>query len=173
MGAGDILFAKQSQEDTILQVASVTDGNSLVLVAAPAADFTSVNWSWKDQQCGTAATSGWIDVSAMDGKTFVIQYEQGDGDISVRFECKDAYLGAQPNIIYPGEGSDCGVGGTLTSAQCVYTAANVGITNRIKLVAWEPYQMCRVGVKLTGADASDVGANLEQITLGLYNSLRR
>lgn len=174
LGAGDIFLAVQSEGLTILQVASVTDGNSLTLVAAPASDFAAVPWRWLDQQCGTGATNGWIDVSNMEGKTFTIQYEQGDGNIDVRWECKKSYLGAQPMVVYPSQATDpCGTNGTLTSGYCRYTAANVGIANRISLVEWAPYKECRVGVKLTAADSSDATTDLEQITIGLENTLRR
>lgn len=174
LGAGDIFYAVQSQGLTILQIASVTDGDSLVLVTAPGSDFTGVAWSWRDLVCGTTDADGWIDVANMDGKTITIQYEQGDGNIDVRWECRKSYLGAKPLVVFPSQTTDtCGTNGTLTAGHCRYTAANVGIANRISLVVWEPYKDCRVGVKLTGADASDVGANLEQITIGLEEVFRR
>lgn len=174
VGAGDILLVVQSDAITRLVVASVTDGNSLTVAAAPASDFTAATWRWLNTTCGTGDTNGWIDVSNMSGKTFTLQYEQGDGNIDVRWECRKSFVGALPMVVYPSQATDaCGTNGTLTSGHCRYTAANVGIANRISLVAWEPYKDCRVGVKLTAADSSDAGTNLEKITIGLENQIQR
>jgi hypothetical protein len=124
-------------------------------------------WRYLKSACGTAATSGWVGVEGFSRVSMTVQYEQGDLTALVaRWECRPRALGAQPVIVYPGETSDCGLGGTLAVDRCSFATA--GITSRLTLVVdGNTFAACRVGVAFSGVDASDAGANLEQVTVAI------
>lgn len=162
--------------DIIIVARSTTNIDIVVVTAkASAASITvdtAVNWSagyawrWLDFQVGAAATDGWISVSGWSSYGITVQYDQGDLDaLAVRWECKGSYPGAQPVVVYPGPSSDCG-GGTLGTGECEF--ATPGITSRISIVDDAPiYSQCRVAIRYKTADASDAGANIEQVTIGI------
>lgn len=115
--------------------------------------------------CGTAVTSGWVNVAGASAAAMTVQYEQGDlaTGLRARFECLSGAIGALPAIIYPGETSDCGLGGTLATDKCNFATA--GELARLTVaVDGAIFDRCRVGLEREGADASDAGAALEQVT---------
>ncbi len=139
--------------------ASITVSTALTLTGTLGHPFT-----WMKQTCGTAITNGWVTVSSMSTVALTVQYDQGDLDgLRVRWECRPAGIGAQPVIVYPGESSDCGLGGTLSTDRCNFATA--GVTARLTvLVEGNPFNQCRIGLAYAAADASDAAANLEQVT---------
>jgi hypothetical protein len=94
-----------------------------------------------------------------------MQYDQGDLTALVaRWECKGASSFANPVILYPGESSDCGIGGTLATDRCSF--ATPGITARLVVSDdSQSFTYCRVGLAFTGADASDVTVTREKVTV--------
>jgi hypothetical protein len=109
--------------------ASITvSGAGLTLTGAAGHQFT-----WFKQTCGTSITSGWATISSYALVSMTVQYDQGDLDaLLVRWECRPAGIGAQPVIVYPGETSDCGLGGTLATDRCSFATA--GVTSRLTVL---------------------------------------
>jgi len=139
--------------------ASITVSSAVDLDGAAGHAFT-----WMKQTCGTAITNGWVTVSGMSTVAMTVQFDQGDIDgLRVRWECKASGIGAQPVIVYPGETSDCGLGGTLSTDRCNFTPA--GVTSRLTvLVENNPFAQCRVGLAYASTDALDTTTDLEQVT---------
>jgi hypothetical protein len=143
--------------------ASITvSGSGLTLTGTLGHPF-----NWLKQTCGTAITDGWATVSGHKTVLMTSQYEQGDLDgLRVRWECKASGVGAQPVIVYPGESSDCGIGGTLSTDRCNFATA--GVTARLSVLVEEnPFAYCRVGLAYAATDTSDATTNLEQVTVTL------
>jgi hypothetical protein len=142
--------------------ASITVSSSVTLELAAGHPFT-----WLKQTCGTAASDGWIYVGNASQVAMTVQYEQGDlGGLRVRWECKPNAIGAAPVIVYPGESSDCGIGGTLSTDRCNFATA--GETARLTVVVDpNPFAYCRVGLAYVTSDTSDAAANLEKVTASL------
>lgn len=168
VNVGDVIIVRR--------VTSTPPQDDIVVVTAKASDAsitvdTAVDWSagflwrWYKLAAGTASTDGWINVEGAESVAMTVQYEQGDLDaLRVRWECRTANIGAQPVIVYPGESSDCGLGGTLSVDRCSFAAA--GINSRLTvMVQPNPFTQCRVGLAFATTDTSDAGANLEQVTV--------
>jgi len=162
----------------VIQVSTSTNARDtrVVIAKATAASITvdsvvdwsaGYSWRWWDTQKGTTSADGWIDVGGADSIIMTMQYDQGDLDaLTVRWECKSASLGSNPVIAYPGEASDCGIGGTLSTDRCSFATA--GVTARLSvMIESNPFSACRVGLAYAAADASDAGANLEKVTVTL------
>lgn len=183
---GDNPFTEVAVGDVLLvhRPDGTSPGDDLVVVTARASAAsitvdTSVDWQngtagrtweWYRTVCGTTANDGWINVS-QGAAALTLQYDQGDLTALVaRFECKTAALGAQPVIVYPGKSSDCGLGGTLSTDRCSFATA--GITSRLSvIIAPTVFSQCRIGLAWTGADTSDAGANIEQVTASLTTEI--
>jgi len=173
---GGAPFTSISVGDTILVTDSAGAAQQLVVVARASAASITVNttvtleataghnFTWMKQTCGTAITNGWIRVSDARAVSMTVQYEQGDlGSLRVRWECKGLGIGAQPVVVYPGEASDCGIGGTLSTDRCDFTTA--GVTARLTVSVFpNPFAYCRVGLAYAASDAAENATNLEQIT---------
>lgn len=164
IAVGDVIVVQRS-----------TNARDIVVVTAKASDAsitvdTSVDWSvgvsWRyiKLQTGTTANDGWISVTGAQAAALTVQYDQGDLDaLRVRFECLPLGLGGAPVIVYPGEASDCGLGGTLVTDRCAFATA--GVTARLTVVV-QPlvFSACRIGLAFATTDTSDAGANVEQVT---------
>lgn len=155
-----------SQTVTIIAKASgasiTVSGAGLTLTSTGGHQFT-----WLKQACGTTTSSGWATVSGFGLVSMTVQYDQGDLDgLRVRWECRPGGVGAQPVIVYPGETSDCGLGGTLSTDRCNFATA--GVTSRLTvLVEGNPFSQCRVGLAFAATDTSDAGAAIEQVTVAI------
>lgn len=175
LGVGDVIAVRRETATDVVYITAKASADSVTV-------DTAVDWgnsgsgrqfTWLDLRCGTAITDGWIDVAGTQDKKFSIEYNAGDSTVDVRLECMDASIGASPVVAYPGEADTCGSGGTLASGYCQFAAGGVGITNRLSIVSYEPWSKCRLGIKINGADASDAGANLEQISAYVTISINR
>lgn len=162
---GDVMtFALTSTSGAVVRYVTAKASGSSITVDT-AVTLSAVRFSFREVACGTAATSGWMDVSNYSTKAITFQLDQvnATGGIKMRYECRTAGAEAQPIRVYPGETSDCG-GGTLTSNFCVFTTA--GIDSRLTLVLDEPWKDCRVAMAIvTADDGGDTGANAEQISI--------
>lgn len=121
------------------------------------------NFYWLKNNCGTAATSGWISVAG--AAQFVIDFQIDQvnvtGGIDMRIECRGNYIGAQPVQVFP----------SCTSGACA-TVQNysgiAGITSHTSIVTTASFGECRVGILIhTSDDGGDTGANAEQLNIGL------
>lgn len=171
LGVGDVLFVQRSADLTtdIRWITAKASGDSVTVNAA-------VNWEqtggfafrWLDFSSGTADTDGWLDYSSCGTGMLTWQLDQMNAtSVDVRVEAKVDSLDTKPVVIYPGESSDCGAGGTLASGYCQFGTA--GITARFFLVMGqgEHYDAVRVGMKINTDDGGDTGANAEMITITL------
>ena len=170
-------FANVAVGDVIEAV--TTDGvrNLRVVIAKASADSITVNSAWnlgtsipfgyRATVCGTAATSGWIDVSNYTNRSIVFSLVQvvATGGIDVRVECMDPGIGSQPVQVFP----------TCTTGSCAtvqnYTTA--GLASSTKIVIPEPTAFCRVGILIhTADDGDDLTTNTEQITITFAGYVR-
>jgi len=165
VGVGDVIQVSTSTTTRFTRVV-VAKASDASITVDTAVDLTAgYSWRWWDTQVGTTINDGWIDVGQMSTVAMTVQYEQGDLDgLRVRWECKTASLGANPVIVYPGESSDCGIGGTLVVDRCNFATA--GVTARLTVAVTDnPFAACRVGLAFAATDTSEAGANLEQVTV--------
>lgn len=165
VAVGDVLAVLRTATNTTdyAVVTVKTDDNNITVDAS--VDWTGgVSWRYWKTRCGTTASDGWIDVGGYSNVLLTVQYEQGDLDgLRVRWECRANGIGAGPVIVYPGESSDCGLGGTLSVDRCNFAAA--GLTARLAAqITGNTFGACRIGLAFAATDTSDAGANLEQVT---------
>lgn len=159
---GDAIYVALPNGTTYtLNVVTNADADTITVDTAVNLDIDGgYVWSWKDLTCGTAATNGWISVADAASVIMTIQFDQGDLDtLDVAWECKGGGMGAGPIRVYPGPSSDCG-DGTLSTDVCQYTEGQA-MAAQIEV---NDFSACRIGMKYGSSDASDAGANLEQIT---------
>lgn len=176
VAVGDVLIVPVAGVPTFRNVIAKASAASITVdVAINLSAAGGYTWTFRKAICGTAVTDGWIDVKGANYVLLTSQFEQGDiTSLRVRFECKTDGLGAEPVIVYPGESSDCGIGGTLSTDRCDFANASKGINSRLSVVLSPAgYSMCRIGFAYDTADASDAGSNLERvigtITLGSFH----
>lgn len=174
LAAGDVL---------IINVPTATDADATaerVIVTWTSADSVDVDsavtltgaaghlFGYYKTRCGTASTDGWINTPPS-ASSFAITmlFEQGDiTSLVARWECR-----ASPTsnivILYPGESSDCGLGGTLSVDRCNWLAAQAGLaTGSLTVVDEAPsFGQCRVGLAWVGADPGDAAAAREKVSL--------
>lgn len=163
IGVGDVITVSRSTTavDIVVVTAKASDAS---ITVDPAVDWSAgYSWRWWDTQSGTTDNDGWIGVTGGSSVGMTVQYEQGDLDaLKVRFECKGDYIGAKPVVLYPGESSDCGPGGTLNAGFCEF--ATPGVTARFSITDTAPvYSSCRIALAFKTTDTSDAGANLERV----------
>lgn len=164
VAVGDVLSIPFSDGTTALRTV-LTRASAAQITVDSAIDLSATggfNFGYYDLACGTTDNDGWIDVSGYGDKALTVSIEQeNSASIDVVFECKDGAIGAKPTIIYPDEGADCGTAGTLGTNVCNFTGS--GRTTRLKVVSYEPWNACRIGVLVNTDDGGDTGANEEQI----------
>jgi hypothetical protein len=167
VGVGDVIQVSTSTNARFTRVVVAKASDASITVDSAVDLSAGYAWRWWDSQIGTTINDGWIDVSSYSSAAMTVQYEQGDLDaLTVRWECRTASLGAQPVIVYPGESSDCGIGGTLVTDRCSFATA--GVTARLAVeVLDNPFAACRVGLAFAATDTSDAGAALEQVIVTL------
>lgn len=171
VAVGDILVIQTTNPPGAVQTlravtakasgASITVDTAIDLSAAGGFQF-----GFYKHRCGTTSADGWVAIpTAARLISLTVQYDQGDLDaLAVRWECKASGAGAEPVIIYPGESSDCGIGGTLATDRCTF--ATPGITARLSVVDTAPaYGSCRVGLARVTTDTLDTTTNLEKVTV--------
>lgn len=175
--AGDVLevdptpLANSTQHD-IAYIITRTDSANVVV--NPAVDWSAgYPFSYWTQDCGTAITDGWIDVSGFERAKITVLIKQMDATAVLwRVECKDAGPESAPNVVYPGQSSDCGPSGTLSSGFCSFTSATDFAGNQAVDVP-EIEKDCRVGMKIDTDDGADTTTHAEQITILLSGRVRR
>ena len=175
--AGTSPFANVAVTDVIEAV--TTDGvrNLRVVIARADADSITVNSAWnlgtsvpfgyRSTVCGTAATSGMIDVSNYQNRSIVFSMPQVDatGGIDVRVECKDPGIGSNWVQVFPA----CTTGSCAT----VQNYATAGLASATKVVIPEPTAFCRVGMLIhTADDGDDLTTHTEQLTVTFAGYVR-
>lgn len=179
VNAGDVLevdrtpLASPRQNDLAFVITWTDDSN---VVVNPAVDWSGgYPFKYWRQTCGTTINDGWIDVSgATDAKVCVLIRQMTATAVEWRLEGKDNGVDAQPNVIYPGETSDCGPNGTLSSGYCRFTSgsATTFVGNQCVFIP-EREAMVRVGVKVDTDDGGDTLTDAEQVTIKVTGRVRR
>lgn len=157
MVAGDILYfeIKGFVEERVIVTATDNDNTVLNRTINLHAENTGVaagvTFRWRKVACGTTATDGWMEVSALPVVKFEINIDQMvvTGNIDVRVECQS-------------------FGAVLSPTQIFLDAiATAGIPSGriVRQLNWTPFDQCRVGLKLTTDDGNDLTTNLEQISI--------
>lgn len=152
-----------------------TDSANVVVNPAVNWDNSSAGYPFQyyAQDCGSAVTDGWVDASGLvDAKVTVRIKQMNATAVLWRIEGKDNTADTGPNVIYPGESSDCGPSGTLVSGYCSFTnATDFGGTHAVHIPEVEG--AVRVGMKIDTDDGGDLTTNAEQITITLSGRVRR
>jgi len=171
VAVGDILVANTGDEATKYGV--VTAKASAASITIHSARDWSAGYSFGILRpaCGTAATSGWIDLPAKyENKVIgfhLTQISGVTGGIDFRVECKGGYPNAQPNPVYPSSATATCGGGTNASGFCNFTTAGI-TTGNLDVMVDEAHRSCRVGLLIhTSETAETVEADNERITVGL------
>ena len=173
MAVGDVLVIKSLPPDVSTYsnrvITTWTSANSIV-VDGVITLASGTSFSWYRNTCGTAITSGWFAIPANAQRVgMTVQFEQGDiATLSARWECKPTNTW-DIVIIYPGESSDCGLGGTLSTDRCDFAQAVSGTaTGSLTIVDDAPvFGFCRVGLAYKTSDTADTTTNLEKITVSV------
>lgn len=168
VGVNDVLQVTLAGVTTTRIVTAKASSASITVDTAINLSATGgYTWSWWNHVCGTGSTAGWISTRGANYVGLTTNWEQGDlTSLDVQYQCKTDGKGALPVVVYPGETSDCGIGGTLSTDRCNFLNA-VKATDTARLtVVLSPavYTDCRVGFKWVGADASDATTDLEKFT---------
>lgn len=173
LAAGDVLIANMPDGTRPERVIDTFTSSIQVSVdTAWTLPATGVTFGWKKFSSGTAATDGWVPlVPAPSGSVLLwVQYDQGDLTVGLdaQIQCKGNFLGAAATVVYPGPGATCGLG-TLSTDVCRFATAGLNSRFIYQLSPQSGFAFCRVGLKVgtAGADASDVGANRERVTVGV------
>jgi hypothetical protein len=165
VAAGDTLYFRLASGVITRYITAKASANSITIDTATtlSADASvGVAFSYRNRSCGTAATSGWMNVPDYGFKTIVLQIDQlvVTGGISVKWQCKAKGDQAVAVDVYPGTTGGC-PGGTLSSGFCNYTAVTA-----FALIVEEPWDQCRVGMKIgTNDDGDDLTTNAENINI--------
>lgn len=121
--------------------------DSATIDTAVTVGAAGVGFQFLNRSCGTAATSGWFGVSGWTSGTALIEITQINttSGIDYTLECKHAFPWA-------------------TAVPVITNSAAVTATGAVPLVWSEPYDYCRVGIKLDSTDdGNDLTTNLEKI----------
>lgn len=177
VATGDIIVASTGDEATKYGVV-VAKASAASITIHTARDWSAgYNFGILRPACGTAATSGWIDIPAgFENKVIgfhLVQINGVTGGIDLRVECKGGYAGAQPNPVYPASSSSTCGGGTNASGFCNFTTAGI-TTGNLDVMVDETHRSCRVGLLIhTSESAEAVEADNERITIGLQLTTNR
>ena len=177
--AGSNPFSSVAVNDVlVIQTPTSTDSSATTVVAVTARasaasitvdtaiNITGNKFGFYRMVCGTTDADGWFSIPAAALRVGIgVQYEQGDLDaLTVRWECKASGAGAAPVILYPGEGANCGIGGSLSTDRCSFATA--GVTSRVTVVDESPtFAYCRVGLAFAATDAADTTTLREKVTV--------
>ena len=170
LAVGDVLSIQTAPGVYAYRAITTWTSANLVVVDSAITLVAGVPFTWYRNVCGTSASAGWVSVpSGAQRVGLTVQFEQGDiTSLAARWECRPANT-ANIVIIYPGETSDCGLGGTLSTDRCTFAAAKAGAADgSLAIVDDAPvFGSCRVGLAYVGADASDAAATLEKVTVSV------
>lgn len=132
-------------------VTAKASADSITIDTAIELPLTGTNFGYKTRSCGTASTSGWVPVRSLKEVSFtwlLNQISVASGGVRETVECRNTTAGNAVNTVY---------NPTADTAVAAHT-----------LLILEPWDECRVGYQLTGADdGGDTGANAEQISVQL------
>lgn len=174
VGAGDWIAVRTAIATYLRrQVISKADSDTVTVASAWDLGTAGLPFYWWDFTSGTGTDNGAVNVGDMQSPlTIGFSYDQGDlGSLDMRVECRVNTLQPQWVVVYPGESDTCGTGGTLASGYCQFATA--GISTRLQIDVYGHWDQCRVGIKYNTSDASDAGANLEQISAYVVGAPRR
>jgi hypothetical protein len=158
---GDILYFNIPQTDAALAatagpvtryVTARASADSITINAAVELPASGITFSYTAPECGTTAADGWFGIDSYDAATLQIQIAQLNvtGGIDYSLEC-GLIIGPSTSGIYT---SDSVATANLTA---------VGTTT---IALSEPYNICRLGLKIGSADdGDDLTTNTEQVTV--------
>lgn len=159
VAVGDVLFFKLTgAATTIRYVTARASADSITVSSAIDLDNSAGNdgsgtgfaFTWMEVNCGTAATDGWIGLRGRKAKivTYIENLSVDAGGMDFRWECRDQSDDTNIITVYP---------------ETNYAAEDgVGPGGRAVVIE-EAWDECRVGMKLTDDDATDTGADIEQV----------
>lgn len=171
VAVGDILVVNTGVETTKYGVVVAKGSDASLTIHAAQNWSAGYTFGILRPACGTAATSGWIDLpSKYENKVIGFHLKQINGvtgGIDLRVECKGGYADAAPNPVYPSSSTATCGGGTNASGFCNFTTAGI-TTGNLDVQVDEAHRSCRVGLLIhTSETAESVEADNERITVGL------
>jgi hypothetical protein len=160
VAVGDILYILSSGPQTAPVVRYVTARASADSITVDTAiTLTAATFTFKRRSCGTAASSGWVDVStAWDVKVaWRISQQDTTGGISIVVYCKDNDDSGTGTRVYPPNNT----GGTR---ECEDTGIFATTTTGCAVTIPEGWDSCRLGMKIvTADDGADTTTHTEQV----------
>lgn len=164
VAVGDILYFLSSGPQTAPVVRYVTARASADSITVNAAiTLTAASFTFKRRSCGTAATSGWVDVSTcFDTKvSWRVTQQNTTGGISVVVRAKDNDDTGVGTQVYPPNNT----GGTR---ECEDTGIFATTTTGCAVVIPEGWDSVRIGIEIvTNDDIDDATVNTEQVYANL------
>lgn len=152
LGVGDVLYFQTAPGTTALRyITAKASGDSITVSSAiDLSAGSGFNFTWRDVACGTTAADGWINVSGYDAKivTYIENLSVDAGGMDFRWECRDHTDDTNIITVYP---------------ETNYAAEDGAGPGGRAVVITEPWDQCRVGMKLTDDDNTDTGADIEII----------
>lgn len=164
VAVGDILYVLSSGPQTTPVVRYVTARASADSITVDTAiTLTAASFTFKRRTCGTAATSGWVDVSTCWDAKIAWRVAQQDttGGISVTVRCKDNDDSGVGTLVYP----PTNTGGVR---ECEDTGIFATTTTGCAVTIPEGWDSCRLGLEIvTADDGADTTSHAEQISANL------
>lgn len=171
VAAGDVISINIAGTATTRLVTARASADSITVNSALTIAATGLPFVYWKFNSGTAATSGWVDVSGLSDVTITVHYVQGDLDaLTAVWECRLNDWDTQPTVVYPGESDLCGAAGTYSAGVCSFATASASAD--LAVVVTGKWDSCRLGVAFASTDTSDAGANLEKVSAELVGVRR-
>ena len=169
MAAGDVMYITVDQVQYERGVLTYTDTENIVVDEAIDLSGDDYRFSWRRNNCGTAATDGWLSTSGLSNLSVMFAMNQYVGDagnngMDVRIEGMIAAPDGTTSVmqLWPSKSV-----GAAASVQNFLTA---GITSNLIVNVTAPIEQIRVGMLHNTADdaSGDLTTNAEQISVTLY-----
>lgn len=168
--AGDVIYIHDGSTSTTYTrgVLSKTDADNVVVDEAVNLGGNNFSWTYRDQTCGTAVTSGWVSAAGMDNLSVGIFFtnisDDGNG-IDVRIEGTIQSADGTTNLVQVWPSKD------VAAAASVQNFTTEGITSNLFVNITSPLDSLRIGMFFnTADDGTDTTTDAEQITVILFGS---
>ena len=168
VGRGDVIYIKDGPGNTVYTrgVITKTDADNVVLDEAVDLGGDSFTWTYRDQECGTAATDGWVSAAGLENLSVGLFFKQVSDDgngIDVRLEGTIKTPDGTTNVMQIWPSRDPAAALTVQN----FTVAGA-VSNMIVNVT-APIDSLRVGLLFNVADdGTDTLTDAEQITIVLF-----
>lgn len=167
LGVGDIIHVTTAPGTTAMRrITAKASGDSITVDTAITIPAAGLGFTWRQVTCGTAATSGWIDVSAYSDVTITFKINQMNAaSVDLVVQCENVNIDSAVTQVFPPSPTGSGVceTGNFTAAMSTQCAVNISSNT---------FDRCRFGVDVNTDDGDDLTTNAEDITANLSARVR-